>query len=91
MAKARQARNQTVEPAVLADPAKILAVQCVTGASPDCLMGPKTRERIAAYRADKAGWQPGDQIDDALQSEMNKLDIPEGACAAKPVTCPQPE
>lgn len=83
-AEARTARNVDIEPAVLKDPLKILAVQCVVNAATkDCIMGLKTRAAIRAYRRTAKD----DSIDAALQAEADKLRLDPAACSRTPVTC----
>jgi hypothetical protein len=87
-AQATAPRNDTIEPAFLKDPLKILAVQCVVGAQPDCIMGDKTRAAIRAYK-DKQN--PNTTNDDAinteLQSAAGKLNLSPAACQATPISC----
>jgi hypothetical protein len=81
-------RNDTIEPAFLKDPLKILSVQCVVGAEADCIMGDKTRAAIHAWK-DKQKSDPknDDSIDANLQSAAAKKDLSPTACTAKPVSC----
>lgn len=77
-------RNTDIEPAVLQDPLKILAVQCVVNAEPkDCRMGVKTRAAIKAYRNSTRD----DSIDAALQAEASKLTLDPAACSKTPAPC----
>ncbi len=81
-------RNDTIEPAFLKEPLKILAVQCVVGATPDCIMGDKTRIAIRIYKEkQKPGVTGDDAIDLDLQSAAGKLNLPPTACQATPISC----
>jgi hypothetical protein len=81
-------RNDTIEPAFLKDPLKILAVQCLVGAQPDCIMGEKTRVAIRTYKGkQKPSTANDDAIDAELQSAASKLNLPPAACQAKPISC----
>lgn len=81
------ARN-AIETALLKDPLRILAVQCVVGAKPDCLMGTKTREAIKRHKALRnPGTAVDDSIDAPLQTEANTLDLASDACKAETITC----
>jgi hypothetical protein len=86
---ALKSRNSNIEPAFLRDPLKILSVQCLTGAKPDCKMGPQTRTAIATFKAAKADWTHDDAIDDKLQTEANQIVLDADACAVVPVGCPK--
>ncbi|GMV31636.1 MAG: hypothetical protein AMXMBFR59_37610 [Rhodanobacteraceae bacterium] len=84
---ATTARN-AIETALLKDPLRILAVQCVVGAKPDCLMGTKTRDAVRRYKEQRSpGTAADDSIDAALQSDANKLDLASDACKAETITC----
>lgn len=84
---ATTARN-AIETALLKDPLRILAVQCVVGARPDCLMGTKTRDAIKRHKAQRnPGTAVDDSIDAPLQTEANTLNLASDACKAETITC----
>jgi hypothetical protein len=81
-------RNNTIDEAFLGDPLKILAVQCLVGAQPDCVMGAKTRAAIRAYKNEqKPRASNDDTIDAQLQSAAGKLNLPPTACRTTPISC----
>ncbi len=86
---ALKSRNSNIEPAFLRDPQKILSVQCLVGADPDCKMGLQTRSAIARFKASKAEWTHDDAIDDQLQTAANQVVLDADACTVVPVACPE--
>lgn len=79
-------------------PADVMALQCLVGAPADCIMGPTTRSKLAAYRA-KMGYPPGNFVDAKVKTDLGGYQIEIAAdptryrCPKpeeKPVTCPDP-
>jgi len=75
-------------------PEHVLAVQCLVGAKPDCVMGEKTRAQITKYREDKA-YAAGNFIDAQIKRDAVMLidaisaSPAQYVCAAATViTCP---
>lgn len=71
----------------------ILALQCLVGAKPDCIMGAKTRMKISEYRTSKR-YSSGNFVDAKVKTDLGSIlieinnDAAKYNCSMPPLTCP---